>query len=106
MTYFVQVEFVHAVAVGTIVDMLSVHLESLSVLCSPGPGVLGSTSILAQSQSCMLSCKSAETEYGIWKKINMIKMAFYMNWNMKNKNKQWNNLTPQSWFARTILYKA
>lgn len=60
-----QVEFVHAVAVGTIVDMPSVHLESLSVLCSLGPGTLGSTSIPARSQSCMLSCKWAETEYGI-----------------------------------------
>ncbi len=83
MIYFVQVEFVHSVAMGTIVDMLSVHLESLSVLCSLGPGVLGSTAILAQSQSCMLSCKSAETEYGTWKK-NMIKMVFYMKTKTNN----------------------
>lgn len=63
-----QVEFVHAVAVGVvgmIVDILSVCLESLSLLCSLGPGIPGSTSILTQSQSCMLFCKSAENEYGI-----------------------------------------
>lgn len=61
-----KVEFVHNVAVvGMIVDILSACLESLSLLCSLGPDILGSTSILTQSQSCMLSYKSAETEYGV-----------------------------------------